>query len=318
MPGFFVIAGFFSALMLKKYSPREFLVRRVRRLCLPLITFVAVDIAIDSANVYTWTDYSQELNRAYWISGHWLEHLWFLGTLLSYVVILFAVHEIWQSMERRVASLKLTPALFLAGIATISFGSAHFERLLPGQPWRSIWLFADQIMFFQYIGFFVAGYLLFHHRTVLNSLSKHVIWSFASVALFWLAEPLMTESPGGRRIIEVWQAVYCLNVCAILFWCGKQFFSKSETIEKLSNASYTIYLVHWPILVLLNRIFGNEGIPTALLFMTYVVITSILSYALHIYVVDRFPLLAFLMNGRPRTQEQAIGQPAEQIVLEST
>ncbi|HTL18721.1 MAG TPA: acyltransferase family protein, partial [Patescibacteria group bacterium] len=165
MPGFFVIAGFFSALMLKKYSPREFLVRRVRRLCLPLITFVAVDIAIDSANVYTWTDYSPELNRAYWISGHWLEHLWFLGTLLSYVVILFAVHEIWQSMERRVASLKLTPALFLAGIAAISFGSAHFERLLPGQPWRSVWLFADQIMFFQYIGFFVAGYLLFHHRT---------------------------------------------------------------------------------------------------------------------------------------------------------
>jgi hypothetical protein len=67
-------------------------------------------------------------------------------------------------------------------------------------------------------------------------------------------------------------------------------------------------------MVLLSRIFGNE----ALLFGTYIVITSILSYALHIYVVDRFPLLAFLMNGRPRTQEQPLDPPAERIVLETT
>ena len=318
MPGFFVIAGFFSALMLKKYSPREFLVRRVQRLGLPLITFVAVDIAIDCANVYNWTDYSGELSRDYWISGDWLEYLWFLGTLLSYVVILFAVREIWHSMEARVSSLKLKPAFFLVTIALISFGSAHLERVLPGKPWRNVWLVADQLKFFEYIGYFIAGYLLFHHRIVLNTLSRQVGWSMASVALFWVVAPMVGKNLLGGRFIEFWQAIYCLNVCAILFWCGKQFFSNSETIEKLSNASYTIYLVHWPILVLLSRIFGNEGIPIALLFLTYVVITSILSYAVHIYVVDRFPLLAFLMNGRPRAQDQPVAQPGEQVALEST
>jgi glucan biosynthesis protein C len=315
MPAFFVIAGFFSALMLVKYSPREFLVRRVQRLALPLITFVCLDIAIDCANLYNWSDYSGELSRDYWVSGHWLEHLWFLGTLLSYVVVLFALSEIWHSMEARVWNLKLNPALFLFAIALISFGSAHLERVLPGKPWRDVWLFADQLKFFEYIGYFVAGYVLFHHRAVLNSLTRHVALNVASVTLFWVAASTLGKSLWGARFVEFWQAIYCLNVCAILFWCGRQFFSNSETIEKLSNASYTIYLVHWPILVLLNRIFRDDGIPIAFLFATYIAITSILSYAVHIYLVDRFPLLAFLMNGRPRTQQQPAG---EQIALEST
>ena len=36
MPGFFLIAGFFSARTLARFSPEEFLVKRLRRLAIPL------------------------------------------------------------------------------------------------------------------------------------------------------------------------------------------------------------------------------------------------------------------------------------------
>src|SRR4051812_7195097 len=193
MPAFFVIAGFFSALMLTKYSPKEFLVRRLQRLAVPLVTFVGIDIAIDCANLSNWTDYSQELSRKYWVTGQWLEHLWFLATLLTYVVVLFAFH--WRSSESKWIRLRVSPIAFVLGIAVISFGFGHLERALPGAPWRKMWFFADQVKLFEYAGFFIAGYLLFHQRAVLNSLSRNVGWNAASIVLFWVATPFVAGIP---------------------------------------------------------------------------------------------------------------------------
>jgi len=76
-------------------------------------------------------------------------------------------------------------------------------------------------------------------------------------------------------------------------------------IERLSGASYTIYLVHWPILVLLNRVFVNDGLPVPMLFTLFVVLTSILSYAAHIYVIEKSPVLALLLNGRPLSESHS-------------
>jgi len=298
MQGFFLIAGFFSALMLARYTPQEFLQRRLRRLAIPLLSFLIIVTLLDCANLTGWTDYSPELNKAYWISGEWMQHLWFLATLLAYVIAAFALREVFDVSKLQVPQINLRPIFFFAAVVLTYFVSTHVERVFHDDTLRQIWGVAEQIRLFAYVAYFAAGFFLFRHRSVLDAITSASFANILSIAFYWTLHEIPGKTMLAERLLHLWQPIYCLNVAGLIFWIGRRFFSESRAIERLSAASYTIYLVHWPILVILNRIFIKDGLPAPVLFAVYVSFTSILAYAMHIYVVDRSPVLAFLMNGR--------------------
>src|SRR5439155_8762242 len=142
------------------------------------------------------------------------------------------------------------------------------------------WFVIDQIQFLKYCSFFVAGYFLFHHQSLLEQLSKRVVFNSSSAALFWLAGPVVSKLVGGRYVMQLWEFVYALNMCGLLFWIAKRFFDKgNRAVRSVSDASYTMYLVHWPIMILLNRVLETGQLPVGLLFTLFVVLTGVLSYA---------------------------------------
>jgi peptidoglycan/LPS O-acetylase OafA/YrhL len=302
MPGFFLIAGFFSARTLARFSPEEFLVKRLRRLAIPLVVFTLLDTLINCANHSTWGDYSIELSGSYWATGEWLEHLWFLGTLIFYVLILAGVRKLWGSMDSQMRRVRLDLIWLLALVSIGSYISLHIERSLPGTPWRRVWFVADQIKVFQYWTFFAFGYLLFHNRELLTQLSKRTIFNGTSAVLYWALGPLILRLPPGSFIMQLWQGLYILNMCGLLFWCAQRFFGReNRVVRSLSEASYTMYLVHWPIIVILNRILNHDQMPISLVFGLFIVLTAVLSYSFHVYLVRKSDLLMFLMNGRSMT-----------------
>lgn len=301
MPGFFLIAGFFCAGMLAKYSPEVFLLKRLRRLGIPLLFFVVIDAIVNCPNHSNWTDYSQELTRSYWISGRWLEHLWFLGTLIAYVVLLFCVHKVWPGISLRVRKINVSLFGFFLLTAIVSFVALHVERFFPRAPWAKVWFFVDQIKGFEYFAFFAGGYILFHHQDLLEALSSRVVFNVANVVLFWLTAPhLVAGLSLGKYLVQLWLPVYSLSICGILFWVARRFVNPNNaTVRSLADASYTVYLVHWPIIVALERLINTPQTPALLIFSVLVFCTAILSYACHVFLVKKSHVLAFLMNGQP-------------------
>jgi len=94
-----------------------------------------LDFVINAPNLDSWGDYSVELSGGYWLSGRWLEHLWFLATLIVYVVILFGVQKLWPSMDLMIRRIKPGFSLFLAFLALVYFASAHVGHAFPPVSW---------------------------------------------------------------------------------------------------------------------------------------------------------------------------------------
>ncbi|WP_430636759.1 hypothetical protein [Sphingomonas hankookensis] len=74
----------------------------------------------------------------------------------------------------------------------------------------------------------------------------------------------------------------------------------SRPLRRIADASLTIYLVHFPLVKLLQALAGDVLRHDYLTFAFVVSITAILSYAFHTRVVVRSPVLLWLFNGAPR------------------
>jgi glucans biosynthesis protein C len=300
MQGFFLLAGFFSGMSLLKDSPGEFLRKRVCRLGVPLFFCgLIINPLLNCANYLSWSDFSLQLTSEYWVSAKWLHHLWFLATLLQYIFVLFLAHCLWPSLQRSVKHLNLNLFTFCAFVAVGFFISIHAGNSFPALRSEGAWFFIRPTAFFYYSIYFASGYYLFHHQNLLRDLGSKVLLNVLSILGFCLMQSSTRTMWGGGYLLQMWQGVYSLNVCGLLFWIAKEFFNtKDYLVQSFSDASYTMYLVHWPIMIVLFRFFHPSGFPVGLLFSLLVLITGFLSFQLHALLVSRSNLFAYLFNGR--------------------
>jgi glucan biosynthesis protein C len=312
MQSFFLIAGFFSAMTLTRYSAEHFLRKRLQRLGIPfLFCGLVLDSIINLPNHSTWTDLSIELSRGYWMSGGWLQHLWFLGTLIVYVLALYGAQKLWPRMDPLIRQQRLGLPSFLGLVALVYFGCTHLQALFPSLPWERFYFFLHPDETLKHAAFFLAGYYLFHHQDLLEDLCHRPAFNLSIVICFWLALPLLSRVGFGKYIARLWDGFYGISACSLLLWVAKRLFNNANAVvQSFAEASYTIYLVHWPIMIVLHRVLIPLQLPVGLEFAALVSVTGGLSYAFHAFLIKRSPLLSFLINGQASAKET---RPAAQV-----
>jgi peptidoglycan/LPS O-acetylase OafA/YrhL len=85
MPTFFMIAGYFAVISFRHSHGKNFLLKRISRLLIPLV-FIAFTLNILQAYILTssgWKDYTIS---TYFSNGDWIQHLWFLINLIAYTL----------------------------------------------------------------------------------------------------------------------------------------------------------------------------------------------------------------------------------------
>ena len=244
--------------------------------------------------------FSLQLTPEYWVSAKWLQHLWFLATLLQYVFVFFLAHSLWPHLQRSVKQHNLSLLTFCTLVALGFFISIHAGYVFPALRSEGTWFFIEPTVFLYYSIYFAAGYYLHHHQNLLHDLGNKILVNILGILGFWL---LMLSSIrkiwGGVYLLQMWQGVYSLNVCGLLFWVAKEFFSeKDHLVQAFSDASYTMYLVHWPIMVVLFRFLHSSGFPVGLLFPLLALLTGFLAFQFHALLVRRSYLAGYLLNGR--------------------
>lgn len=328
MPLFFLLAGFFMALLVEKHELRGALENRCRRILVPFVLCLFTIVPItgwlffsiyfsSTQGGFALIGSMPELEqvraemRALELPAHLsLLHLWFLYYLLIYLLAVPALAFGLRKLKDAGSLLKLSElvtnpwsVLLFAAVTTISlipFGSGavavNDPLLIPG------------IANLCYYGvFFAAGYLLFYTKGILQTFRENT-GTFGILAIFmfiWFAIPAWMIGSGSTSIAvaalaKIFSAIS--TWCFIYFLCGfflNNFNRDTERTRLLSQSAYWIYLLHMPVVLFVG--IGLMNLPIdlgpVLKLVLNVVITSAVCLASYKLFV-RGTWLGQLLNGR--------------------
>ncbi|MGH8186870.1 MAG: acyltransferase family protein, partial [Steroidobacteraceae bacterium] len=324
MPGFFMLSGFLAALAYRKYGARTLLTRRLVRLGVPLLFGLLTIVPLQNA-LTAWLQHVQcspgQPCGVRVSHGFAVSHLWFLAYLLLFVAALPATFELLRRAQRifarhahapRIlvqlhAASWLAPALLglsvLAGCVAILHGIAHFAHGLY-REWLGFFIPYDALRLF---GWFALGIgcavsamqanAWFHERPARSASVVSIVLGL----LVCVAVARQFTEVAGSLLNVVAEAAVTFGAGMLLFGgmhlFGDLYEAAPALFARLSDASYTIYLVHHPIVIgLAGAMLGLRWSPHVK-FTVIVVLTSALSWWFHEGVVRRVPWLRFALNG---------------------
>jgi peptidoglycan/LPS O-acetylase OafA/YrhL len=184
---------------------------------------------------------------------------------------------------------------FLLGLSAAFFTAVHIVKVLPAQEVLNAFL--DVYETEKYAAFFFAGYVLFHRRDFLDAI-VHRAWLLAAAIPLYFTMREISSIGSWKYVLELSHPFYVLSACGLIFYVTRRFFDRdSRAIRAFSESSYTVYLVHWPVMIVLYRFFVDLGANTLGLFFLLIACTAVLSFGIHL-LVKRSSLFLFLLNGQ--------------------
>lgn len=261
MPLFFVIAGFFAALLVRKRGIAGMLRNRLARVLLPFLVFLPV---VYGALAWLTTDAASSVRNLSpalaWVKQTTLEHgslplaptvahLWFLLYLMYFFVLAWVVSAFelkrlpsWLASLRPWMLVGVAPLLLVPALASV------------GAPWPAPEFILPQLWALVFFGFhFALGYLLFQRESLLEQLRP---WTPYLLALGLAAHGVFLQLIGTRQpgpsphllqaVLEAYAGLW-LTLCCLQ--AGRHWLNgRSRVMRYLADASYWVYLVHLPLL----------------------------------------------------------------------
>ena len=269
MPVFFILAGFFVALLVARRGPRVMLAHRMRRLLLPFAIFWPVLIVCMTVLILVYVhlmalgtvgiDISLLAKKSVGASPFNTMHMWFLYYLIWFCVFTAALAPGWAALPARVhqavdaAFRALTsswwgPVILAIPLAIV--GSSYRAGVLASSG-----SFIPQLPEIVHNGlFFVFGLLAHRHQDVLFPLLTRTCWkkALAGLAVFVLvlgAFKSFTDNPAGIPHIEAGIA-FLYNLTSWLWSFAliglflRYLPNQNSVLRYISESSYWVFLVH--------------------------------------------------------------------------
>ena len=320
MPTFFVLAGFFAALLVEKRGLWGTYRNRGARVLapfvagmltvLPVALVFMVDFAIFAKyGVHRAWPAQEDIERLQRDmkalgapEGIFLGHLWFLYYLLYfYLLIPLCRLAGGRSGPGVKAFLRWPGAVAILGLYTAATLWPFPGGLVVGE-----FLFLEPHLpaLLYYGSFFFFGYLLHDHRDFLQVLARRMPhYLVLSLALFPAALVTIhadfTHATRGTHLAAVAANGLCTWALTFLFvGCAMRFFDRpSPWILYASHSAYWVFLVHLPIVTALTWWLAPYNLHAAGKFSIVVLVTSMACFATYHFWVQRTWVSVFL-NGR--------------------
>lgn len=306
MPAFFVISGFFCYLTLRKYGVKKFLSSRLFRIAVP---FVVTAIFLNSLQEYLLVTSGWKIfNLAeYLTTGGYVYHLWFLINIIMYFCIsgafmLLASTRLIAILIRFIDTVAKTPIIIILSTLPLFTLSIMALNKIGFPLYVRYFGVINTYELLYYLPFFLFGIVLGIRRDLLHRFATlNPLVSCALIFCFVMLSQIVNNKEGllvevvkaYSRTFEAWLAI---SVCFYLFY--KFLDRPSKVWIFLSEASYSVYLFHHVLVIMLGLILIDRSVPWYFGLPILMVITLALSLSLHVYVVKKYAFVEFLFNGK--------------------
>jgi glucan biosynthesis protein C len=297
MPGFFWLAGYFTALSLHKVGFRRTLADRLLRLGVPLLVVWIVVNRIQLGLVPL--PHSASPGGTGGMPP--LFHLWFLVDLILIVpsvgLVGWALKR-WPQALARLGQLRALPLVLLLTLVSTTLsvlvrasGVAYVDLL----GLTTLYRLSDSVVFFA-VGALMRLYRPLHLRFLELPVPVQGLGLALAMALTLpmpALGPVLRELQGMARIFVAWSMV-----ATVMLVCKRLFDRKNAVVDSLVDASYSIYLFHHVLVVALGHWLLGWNAPAMLKFGLVCATTLAVTWSAHRLVISRSRGLRLVLNGR--------------------
>jgi glucans biosynthesis protein C len=340
MPGFFIIAGYFAALVIARRGTRLWFRSRLERLAVPLVfaviaivPLVSLAAAIPDVLAGAGGDAGSHLRAAlgqHLQPGfHWVSHLWFILDLLIYATVFAAVCALHGGAT---AALGRHSARFLAAFPTL-LGSALIAALAAYGVFVHVvahsslggalafigdyplWHVFDGPRLAYHAPYFLLGVLLHAHAGFLTAFARPspVAW-FAGIGFLAAFVYLRVHVPHRDLLAAAVAAPTAILLTRMWMHAAASVFDRPSSIVRHAvDGSYTVYIIHLPIIVAMVALVAPLQLGAAAGFVIVALATAGLSIGFHVATRNR-PLWRYALNGIPPQRGGAAARRAEEDV----
>jgi glucan biosynthesis protein C len=308
---FFMISAYFLPASLERKGPEKFMKDRLVKLGMPILIFMFGIFPImgyllhnsDQPIINFYLSYINIFNPQSRLS---VGHLWFLVMLLlfSAVYVAYWLFNKPSSNEKRVFPGNAAILTFIIVMALISFVVRIWAPINYWVPFFNIF---EPFHLTQYIMLFAAGITAYREGwiyTIPKAAAK--LWSNVAILMIILLPVAVvvtngTQFSGGftfaSLIGSIWEAFMCVSMCITLLALFKNRFSSQGGIAKvMADNSFTIYLIHIPIIVLLQYLLIGIMIDPLIKFTIVGASGILLVFIISHFVIRRLPYTKYILG----------------------
>ncbi len=258
-------------------------------------------------------------------------HLWFLVALLAYAPLSYALHQLDRRQdivgaidrvlnEDRLGSSRWVQTAILFGTAAACYTLMAITRtMLAGyidSPYGPA--LAQVSLMTGYAPFYLLGFLLARSRNLCRAMTRSayapivILFAVGGLYAIWFGAIGATVDPTRRIMIDDLVEMIGMSVCPVaasvlILRSAIAMPAVPPLVKRLSAASFTIYILHFPIIVATKIVLLDMAWNPYTKFAIAIASGTVIAYAVHVMLIERFPVMAFLVNGRlPDTVKPAL------------
>ena len=300
MPVFFLLSGFFTALLWQKRGLRRLGEQRLMRIALPL-AIGAFTVIPATTTVFIWAfDAMEEVEYSItWWPFIWLStwsHLWFLWFILWLCGGFMLAAKLGVRFSHPVIWWLAIPFTLLPQMLMHepTFGPDTSDKLIP-----------NPVVLGYYALFFVFGAFMYQRRIQAGGWWTLALLPALTVAFFGGLELLFeSKEEWAKPLAALLQAAFAWLMCFGLMGLFRLTASKERVwVRYLSDASYWLYLWHLPLIVVGFELIAGWRIGSHAKFVLLnLAVTAVLLVVYELGV--RYTPIGTMLNGR-RTRRPA-------------
>lgn len=333
MPLFFIVAGFFAALLYEKRGLGTLIRNRILRIVLPFVIFLPLVIIAFVAVIGWAIENTQNTSPMLGVIVYMSQipdapapplttgHLWFLYNLTFFYFIavcyLYTAKRTNFNIPDWALAVSRYPKTFIALCPLLLVPALLFQHVPLAAPEQ----FMPQLWSFGFFGvFFVLGWKIFQQPKLIESLQPYMlpmlgVGTVCYVGFYALLpapismQDAMVSLGSGPKLdlnhtlAVVLEAYIAVHISLATLIIGKQFFDKqNKTIRLISDASYWIYIIHLPVLWVIQFKLLDTDLPMFAEFLISTLGTIAIGFISYVLLV-RWTPIGWLLNGRKNAKK---------------
>ena len=300
---FFVLSGYLSvtsSIKKEDFSFKTYYINRFKKLYIPLLIVVFSTIAVVSmfSNIYWLTLKSETTSVLLGYNNFWqinanldyfarhvdspFMHLWYIAILLEFDLVFPFIYKGLKKLGDKVN--KLLPCLIPLGLALIS--CIYFYISSKGPNLMTAYYNTFARIYSIFFGVSLGFYHSYYGSLVPNYIKKKPLRKiiFALYLLISILSFIFIKSTSS--IFAISMILISLIACRLIDYATldkTKLDKKDKIIKSISDLSYEIYLVQYPVIYLFQYININHYLKTPII----IILVLLLSYVLHMITNKR-------------------------------